>query len=153
MKYLLGFALVMASLSAGAVDTTGCSPLQEQTKEKTTAHGGVIKVTSLKAPAASCWNVNESTLRVAYSWLQDDANTSLIHAAIWMQVNNRAVTVLASVSCTFATPGAYQVTRYVCTATAESRVGDIDTWNIEVAPVLNGVWDTAGYGQNYRFQL
>lgn len=151
MRNFILLSISLLSLRSYAVDTSGCSPLPQIEKTMATAQGNSLRVTALKAPSKACWNVGESALILSYQWSQKSANTDGISMNFWVNINGNEKTLESSIECQDVDMFLEPTVR--CTATASITVGNIGTWNVDVAPEISGKWDTRGYGNNYSFMF
>jgi len=151
----LGFSLFAGT--AFAVDTSGCSPLKQQSQQVSTVQGRLLTVTSFQALQGSCWNTNQTHIEISYQWLQEISAVENT-AQIWLKINEREGTLNLTTSCAAShdqmtyeknTSGK---TIYRCSGTATVAVKP-GALRVEVAPVVNGAWDTHGFGQNYIFNF
>lgn len=126
-------------------------------KETTTAFGNNLTVQALNAAGPNCSYAKDSRITIVYSWFQNSGYAP--HVDFWTRINNegltRELTVFAYVSCNEFKIGPYsdESTRYKCLAKTMIGTGYQNKMNIEVAPLIDGQWDTRGYSQNYYFQF
>jgi hypothetical protein len=158
MKYLLGLTLSLLCFQAHAVDTSGCSPLQAQNQSVKTVNGLTLTVTAYKPNSASCWNANQASLRVDYEWMQKNNSQNTHKISHWMRLNNNSFYIGANVTCHQQNSNGMQAntsgdTLYRCTATTTVSIANMKSVDVEVAPQVDGTFDTAGYGQNYHFNF
>jgi hypothetical protein len=149
---MLVLALLAATLtpSAFAVDTSGCSQLLES---RQTVQGslGALTATYARAPRENCWNADQARIDLDYSYAGPQAPVSF-----WINVNGSERTLPASVSCSSGSSGYAKDTRNerpqncVAHATLPVRLGRQE---LEVAPIVNGTFDTQGFGKNLRLSF
>lgn len=137
----------LVSSSQISADTSGCSPLLKREEHSTTAQGNSLKMFSVRPNSARCWNVDRSELSIHYSWKQSQHTASPNQVGFWIRANGSDKFVNANFHCE---PYGTDSREVSCIAT-QSLNEFID--RIEIAPVRDGVWDTAGFGQNYKFLL
>lgn len=154
---MLLLLLGLLSTPAHAVDTSGCSQLVEVTQQAGTAGGNRLVVTASRAPRPDCWNARNATLSVNYVW-RAERSTEAPRVSVWYRVNNQSGTAPASVICMG--PGRYSLNKRTdnvneveCHAVATLPFPAEGNVSVELAPVVNGAWDTAGYGQNTQFRF
>jgi hypothetical protein len=155
-----GLGTMMGLANASAVDTSGCSQLRESSDSKVTSQGALLTVTAKLSPKASCWNAGSSHVVIDYRWVQSSKAVVPTAGAFWMRVNGAESQQNANLICMPVsnlkaqanTSGESQVECSMraiekLSVTGQTRV------EIEVAPVLDGNWDTKGFEQNYVFEL
>jgi len=142
-----------------AYDTTGCSQLVSQTISSVTAKGASLTLTSSKSPRNDCWNISSSGFNIAYSWSQNVSDPQYNQVGFWIKIND-VESYLSSntIKCTMNNSLSYShntsgVQEYQCTASIFYLVGNTEAWDIEIAPQIDGSWDTVGFGNNYNFSL
>jgi hypothetical protein len=154
--------------SESNLDTSGCSGSDySQT-------AGAVSVTASRPPTASCWNVGESGLRVAYSWTQKNDSNAISTRGFYVSLNDKGKFEKAdSASCEPQSEGGFGHDTsgdlyYTCTAYASfdfdhnpdmksvayGSDGHRADWKVQVAVALddNGNWDSLN-GANYRFDF
>lgn len=108
------------------------------------------------APWERCWNAADGNVAVSYEWAQDSSNTNH-KSQFWIRTNqDEGRTYEGSVSCRSNESLSYSYSSaesYTCKAQVILKIGYQKDLNIEVAPALDGRWDTKGYGDNYLFNL
>ncbi|MEI8028017.1 MAG: hypothetical protein WCI18_16825 [Pseudomonadota bacterium] len=153
-SFIMSFAVACAmsacrtpdvSSSEVKLDTSGCTPLLDLDNEQDTVKGGRLTVSFHGPNSASCWNVKESVLTISYYWKQqkDSADVSF-----WTRSGDGAERTLHAGTTCNATLVAGE---FECNANATIRERYIN--QLDVAPVRDGEWDTAGMGKNYFFKL
>lgn len=154
---MLTILLSLLSTPAYAVDTSGCSQLVTVTQEARTAAGARLRVTSSRAPRRDCWNARNATLAVQYTW-RSERSVDAPQVSVWYRVNNQSGTSPASVFCVG--PGRYGMDKRTdnlneveCHASATLPFPAEGNVSVELAPVVNGDWDTSGFGQNTSFRF
>jgi len=159
MKILTTFFCTLFMFQLFAYDTTGCSPLVSKTISRVTAKGASLVLTSFKSPRNDCWNKASSGFKIAYSWSQNVSTSQYTQVGFWIKVNdidfylNSNTTkciINNSLHYSHNTSGEQE---YRCTASLFYLVGDTEVWDIEIAPQIDGSWDTAGYSNNYKFSF
>ncbi|QDK37991.1 hypothetical protein [Bdellovibrio sp. NC01] len=148
--------LFLFSATSFAVDTSGCSPLSEKTLVLTTAQGKELTATLFQPQSSWCWNAGESKLRLIYKWTQVNS-AQAGSATFWMRINEMEAILPAQTQCVHAEAIGYEKNTsgeqvYLCAAFAEIAAPATKV-QLEVAPVVNGNWDTAGYEKNYLFNF
>jgi hypothetical protein len=134
---------------AYAVDTSGCGQRLESTLGGATP-AGRVEVTYDRAPRENCWNADQAYLRVRYSLNQPQAPGRV---SFWVSFNGGTQTLDGSVTCTPEASFYGKDTRNqrgqqcVATLTLPTRLGRQE---LELAPIVDGRFDTAGYGLNVR---
>jgi hypothetical protein len=129
-----------------AADSSGCSPLLSSDYSVKTVQGFRLSASFEEPNSARCWNADRSQVVLSYSWNQENYYPAFNDIGFWVRIDGREEFLKAAASCSpLGTGGLFS-----CSATVY-----IQRWvgHLEVAPVRNGVWDTAGIGQNYHFQL
>jgi hypothetical protein len=154
MNLLLALLTALSAASpAHAVDTSGCSQLVETTARATTTSGNLLTATYAHAPRANCWNANQASVTIAYRFLAVEPNPAV---SFWVKLNGRDQTLIARVTCSSDSSGVAKDTsnarRFACFALASIPTG-LGSQTLEVAPAVNGNYDTSGYGENSRFSL
>jgi hypothetical protein len=134
------------AVSKLAADTSGCSPLLRRSYEVTTVQNFVLRASFEMPNRPQCWNADRSQVVLSYRFTQEGNNSADTNVGFWIRADGREEFLKARVNCFPMASGA----QFSCTAEAF-----LSRWiqNLEVAPVRNGVWDTAGIGQNYGFRL
>lgn len=159
MKTLITSLAVLFSLTTLASDSTGCPTMHTTSKETVTAFGNNLAIQTLNAAGPDCSYAKDSRITIVYSWFQNSGNPP--HVDFWTRINNNGLTqelsVFAYVSCNEFNSGPYSDhsngNRFKCFAKAMIGTGYQDKMNVEVAPLIDGNWDTRGYSQNYYFQF
>lgn len=157
MKTLITSLAVLLSLQIFASDSTGCPTMHTTSKETTTTFGNNLAIQALNAAGPDCSYAKDSRITIIYSWFQDSGYTP--HIDFWTRINNNGLTndltVFAYVSCNEFNSGPYSVpyNRFKCFAKAIIGTGYQNKISVEVAPLIDGHWDTRGYSQNYYFQF
>ncbi|RZA06889.1 MAG: hypothetical protein EOP11_09175 [Proteobacteria bacterium] len=147
-------ALLAALPSASfAADTSGCSQMVERTLHATTSGGNLLTATYAHAPRENCWNANQASLTLAYRFSSAERAAEV---ALWVNLNGKAQTLPARLSCTDAQSGMQKDTnnqrRFACFAIVVLPAV-LGAQSLEVAPSVNGAFDTRGYGENASFQF
>jgi hypothetical protein len=156
MKNLILTLTTLMTANLYAHDTSGCY-MRETSKTAKTAFGHSLQVTSSMSLNSSCWNAESSSVTIAYGWVQDSDDDS--HSVtIWANINGNAKTLNPQVRCLRDQRISYSkdttnTGSYLCTATAVVQIGYQQGVSVEVAPQIDGSWDTRGYAQNYSFEL
>lgn len=156
MKTLITTFILIASFQAHGLDTSGCRFEEKNQQTKTSANLS-LKVQSSMINSPTCWNANDSVLNISYEWLQGSAMVSQV-VNFWMNINGQQRTFSAHIICkhlnelNYAADTSGAIT-YRCAATARVRVGYQKNILVEIAPQMNGVWDTPGFQKNYLFQF
>lgn len=138
------------------VDTSGCSQMTGEEAETGTVDGFLLKVRSQKPHSDSCWNIHMAGYAIQYSWSEVGPDPSFRNIAFWTRSNGHEETVPAHVACEeifVVRPGPSDTRWYRCVASAFVGMGRRGTYQVEIAPVRDGKWDTAGLGRNYVFSL
>ncbi len=159
MKTLITSLAVLFSITTFASDTTGCPTMHTTSKDATTAFGNNLLIQALNAAGPNCSYAKDSRVTIFYSWFQDADNYPRVE--FWTKINNTGITldltVVAYVTCNELNSAHYlhQVSgkRFKCTAKAMIGTGYQDKMDVEVAPLIDGKWDTRGFSQNYYFQF
>ena len=130
--------------------------MKKSTHEAQTQLGNYLQVQSYKASAPTCWNAQDSQVIVSYQWMQTSPETRSV--IFWAKVNQSEAAIQAYVSCAKSNEFGYAHNTsgeayYLCKAEAQISKGYHESLSVEVAPQINGLWDTRGYAQNYSFQL
>jgi len=116
-------------------------------------------LTTFKSPRSDCWNISSSGFNITYAWGQNVPTSQYNQVGFWVRVNNFEFHINhTEIKCTTNNSLNYSHNtngqqNYLCTATAYVKVGNNEAWDIEIAPQVDGSWDTAGHGNNYRFSL
>ena len=160
----LAFAL-LASLTAHAVDTSGCSQLITEGRQVNRPNGAVLSATYVHPNRADCWNASSAKLSVTYSFPSRSASPAV---SFWTSLNGQARQVAPSrLECR--ADVTYRVNNEapkICRGCGDVNAGDqpasltcyasftfqngAGRQDLEVAPSVNGQFDTDGYGQNLR---
>lgn len=152
MKTLITSLAVLLSFTTFASDTTGCPTMHTTSKEALTAMGNNLTIQALNAAGPDCSYAKDSKITILYSWLQDSNYVPKVE--FWTKVDNTGVTldltVVAYVSCNELNSTS---NRIKCVAKAMIGTGYQDKMDVEVAPFIDGQWDTLGYSQNYIFKF
>jgi hypothetical protein len=129
-----------------SADTSGCSPLLRRSYEATTAQKFSLSVAFEMPNSPRCWNADRSSVAITYRWTQDSAAPVPNDVGFWLRADGQDLFVKATANCANASSGE----PVTCNASAF-----LSRWvgSLEIAPVRDGVWDTAGIGQNYTFRL
>lgn len=148
--------LFLSVSSAFAVDTSGCTPLTQKNQSVKTVSGKALVVQAFQAKPG-CWNANQSQVQINYYWLQDSFSAENVHAHFWVRINGEETNLDGQVSCHLNSGWSLGADTsghgdFLCSAVANVGV-KADSVTVEVAPELQGQWDTAGYGQNYTFKF
>jgi hypothetical protein len=133
-----------AAASKVYTDTSGCSPLLKTDETVKTVQNFSLRVASEMPNQRGCWNVNRSRVFISYGWKQESEMPRFATIGLWMRFDGTEQFVEVTPSCAQDRSGFY------CTASTSLNKF---VSRIEIAPVRQGVWDTAGIGQNYTFQL
>lgn len=128
-------------------------------KDATTAFGNNLHIQALNAAGPNCSYAKDSKVTILYSWFQDADYHPRVE--FWAKINNIGITldltVVANVSCNELknSPYLFQASgkRFKCFAKAVIGTGYQDKMAVEVAPSIDGQWDTRGFSQNYYFQF
>jgi hypothetical protein len=157
MKNLIAsFIVLFMSLSIQANDTSGCN-MRESLKETRTTSGNNLRVQYVMAPQSRCWNADDGAIAISYEWLQNNSDEN--HNAIfWTKINQFESTIKANISCKrFDNGGLYnsnsRENSYLCRAIGRIKIGYNENAIVEIAPQLDGSWDTKGFAQNYLFKF
>lgn len=152
MKTLITSLAVLFSFTTFASDTTGCPTMHTTSKDTTTAFGNNLLIQALNAAGPDCSYAKDSKITISYSWVQDTTDAPRVE--FWTKINNTGITldltVVAYVSCNEINSTS---TRFKCVAKALIGTGYQNKMDVEVAPLIDGQWDTKGYNQNYNFQF
>ena len=154
MKKITPIIVLLLSINARAYDTSGCN-MRENSQETQTVLKNTLRVQSEIAQSSRCWNADDSAVNITYEWFQNNGETDQ-RVQFWTKINQVESTVAARVYCKqFDGGGNYTNygNTYKCQAVASVKVGYQENITIEVAPKIDGSWDTKGYSQNYFFRL
>ncbi|RYZ98530.1 MAG: hypothetical protein EOP11_20570 [Proteobacteria bacterium] len=148
------FALLLSpTLPANAADTSGCSQLVQTTAHATTANGNLLTATYAHAARANCWNASQAAVTIAYRFSSETAQPSV---GLWVKLNGRDQTLTAQVTCSSVQSGIAKDTSprasFACFALATLPTAT-GAQELEIAPSVNGAFDTSAYGQNSRLSL
>jgi hypothetical protein len=151
MRFLLVCVLFSAP-NAFAADTSGCTPLAENTKGATTSLHNELSAELVRPNRGDCWNANESAIHLNYRFvIGHDANSP--NVKLWVKVNGKEQTVRAYPECR-AIQNNYGASREtVCNAAVSVPAPRTGSVHVEVAPQLNDNWDTGGYDHNVAFDF
>lgn len=130
--------------SAVMADTSGCSPLLSRNFSTNTARGNSLGVDFQGANSADCWNANQSDFYISYRWTQKSNEIGKV--LFWIRADGQEKSLVANVSCS----SRGNSDDVDCKAGVNLRTV---VRELEIAPVHNGQWDTAGFGQNYKFKV
>ncbi|MEN9825494.1 MAG: hypothetical protein RI953_1239 [Pseudomonadota bacterium] len=128
-----------------AADTSGCSQIFSSHHSATTAHNFSLIVRSESPNSPRCWNADSAWASVDYRWTQTTEESAYKDVGFWVRADGREEFVRAKIDCRPVNTGGA-----ICTASAYFKKF---VREIEIAPVRDGSWDTAGIGQNYKFKL
>jgi len=155
-KILATITVLFLSLGVQANDTSGCGT-RENLKEARTTKGNNLQVHFKMAPNSRCWNAEDGAITISYEWLQknDDENHK---AVFWTKTNQSVSTINANISCKRFDNGRFYTSNssdnsYVCRAIGSLKIGFQENVAVEIAPQLDGSWDTKGFSQNYLFKF
>jgi len=161
MKILITLFCALSVFQLFALDTSGCSPMNSQNLSKVTVNGASLVLTSSKSPISDCWNLSSSGFTIAYIWGQNVQTSQYSQVGFYVKVNNLEFPIDYSdvdIRCTTSNSLSYSHNtngqqNYLCTATTYVKVGNNEAWDIEIAPQVDGSWDTAGFRKDYKFSL
>lgn len=161
MKTLISsLAVLLLSLNAYAVDTSNCSAMKSASKGAETAKGNYLQVQTLNSASASCPYSRDAKVTISYIWDQETNNTPKV--LFWTKLSglnlNQEATVNTYVTCNELAGDGYNLDTsnkkvFRCSAQASLGTGYQEKLNVEVAPQIDGSWDTRGYSQNYTFKF
>ncbi|XGC81933.1 hypothetical protein ACES2L_05485 [Bdellovibrio bacteriovorus] len=150
-------SLVLFWVQTGLADTTGCSPMFRQSKSLTTQQGLQLIASILRPPRQDCWNKDSSAILIGYEWHQVSKELPKNEVLFWINVQGQQQFISADVMC-FAAKSLFDKNTsyedlYQCKASAQLRLEHFGSFILEIAPRLNGKWDTHGFERNYIFNF
>jgi hypothetical protein len=158
MKKLIFALFVILNTNLYAHDTSGCLMIESSKSIKTT-FGNSLLVKSTQVSNNSCWNVQNNSVTITYRWVQDSDNESQ-DVKIWANINGNTKTLITQITCTELRSESISYSKdttnndaFLCSATATVKTGFLENVSLELAPMINGSWDTGGYAQNYSFEF
>jgi hypothetical protein len=156
MKAIIPTFILVLSSSLYAHDTSGCSMI-EKSKSKETNFRNSLQVKSTQASGRSCWNADSSSVTISYKWIQNSDNESQ-SVKIWSNINGNIKTLNTQITCREIESISYSKettdeSAFLCNATAIVKTGFQENIYLELAPQINGSWDTSGYARNYFFEF
>lgn len=129
--------------------------MQKREKQSMTAFGHRLVVEESKASSSSCWNAILGTVVMSYEWI--DTNSSGQEVIFWARINQKEMTFDTHITCernkfSYAHDTSGR-SFFHCKAQARVTVGFNANNYIEIAPNINGSWDTYGHSNNYHFSF
>jgi hypothetical protein len=153
------FALLFVfSIQLHAQDTTGCSPLKTKVQGQNTFWDYRLDVSISHPFSEECWNAEQSGFEISYYWIEKSAPVQMPEVKFWLLFNQDEMVLNAHVNCIPVEVLNYghnpaEKRPYKCTASVRVNTGFQDAWEVEIAPNIDGRWDTRGFRQNYFFSF